>query len=146
MTKFHPSSVGLIMSDAQSVDLAILPAGLREIASKARKSADDVAILAPYKELSLSAGAKTYLGALAKQHLFGYRKVVETKFMDKGLALEQDRLPEPHPLQELQEEHGAPRKRIPDGRVRYLRAGREDYRHESFMVPGHVSSVERRRP
>ncbi|MFZ3286608.1 MAG: hypothetical protein WA191_07130 [Telluria sp.] len=88
--KFHPSSVGLLMSDAQSLDVSLLPAELRSVAAKARKTDAEKELLAPYKEMSLSAGAKTYLGALAKQFLYSYNKVVETKYMDKGLALEQE--------------------------------------------------------
>jgi hypothetical protein len=38
--------------------------------------------------MSLSAGAKTFLKSLAKEYVFGYHKVVKTKYMDKGLALE----------------------------------------------------------
>jgi|ERR1035437_2260599 hypothetical protein len=90
MIRFHPSSVGLLMTDAQSIDRSLLPLELHEIADKARKSDADKEKLAPYKEMSLSAGAKTYLGALAKEFLYGYNKVAETKYMDKGLALEQD--------------------------------------------------------
>lgn len=88
--KFHPSSVGLLMSDAQSLDISLVPPELREIADKARKTDADREKLAPYKEMSLSAGAKTYLERLAKQFLYGYNKVVETKYMDKGLRLEQE--------------------------------------------------------
>lgn len=90
MIKFHPSSVGLLMTDAQSLDVSLLPVELREVAAKARKSDADKELLAPYKEMSLSAGAKTYLGKLAKQFLYSYNKVVETKYMDKGLRLEDE--------------------------------------------------------
>ncbi len=78
------------MSDAQSLDVSLVPPELRDISSKPRKSAEDTALLAPYKEMSLSAGAKTYLGKLAKEFIFGYHKTVETKYMDKGLQLEQE--------------------------------------------------------
>jgi hypothetical protein len=90
MIKFHPSSVGLLMTDAQSIDASLVPADLQPILAKSRKTDADKELLAPYKERSLSAGAKTYLTALAKQFLYGYNKVVETKYMDKGLALEAD--------------------------------------------------------
>lgn len=88
--KFHPSSVGLLMTDAQSIDLSLVPADLREIAQKARKTEADRELLAPYKEMSLSAGAKTFLEKLAKEFIFSYHKTVETKYMDKGLRLEGD--------------------------------------------------------
>jgi hypothetical protein len=90
MMKFHPSSVGLLMGDAQSLDMDLVPRELRDIANKARKTDADKELLSPYKEISLSAGAKTFLGKLAKEFLYGYHKTVETKFMDKGLQLEQD--------------------------------------------------------
>lgn len=88
MLKFHPSSLGLIMTAAQSIDKSLVPADLLPIAEKARKTDADKELLAPYKEMSLSAGAKTFLGKLAKEFIYGYHKVVETKYMDKGLACE----------------------------------------------------------
>lgn len=90
MLKFHPSSLGLIMTDAISIDKSLVPAELLPIAQKARKTDADRDLLAPYKEMSLSAGAKTYLGKLAKQFVYSYNKVVETKYMDKGLACEEE--------------------------------------------------------
>lgn len=87
--KFHPSSLGLIMSDAQSVDRALLPRDLLEICDKPKKTDKDRALLLPYKEASLSAGAKTYLNTLAKQQVYGYRKQLDVKYLEKGLALEQ---------------------------------------------------------
>lgn len=89
MILFHPSSVGLLMSDAQSIDPAYLTTEeLRTMAKKKTKTNAEKAILAPLKEKSLSAGAKTELKTMAKEFLFGYHKTVETKFMDKGLACE----------------------------------------------------------
>jgi hypothetical protein len=78
------------MTDAQSIDTTLLPLELLPIAQKARKTEDDRLVLAPFKEMSLSAGAKTYLGKLAKQFVYSYNKVVETKYMDKGLACEDE--------------------------------------------------------
>lgn len=89
MIRFHPHCVGLLMGDAQSIDTSLLPEELLPIAAKARKSDAEKELLQPYKEMSLSAGAKTFLKTLAKEFLFSYHKVVETKYMDKGLALEQ---------------------------------------------------------
>ena len=90
MLRFHPSSVGLLMSDAQSIDRALVPAELLHIFDKPRKSDADREALAPYKEMSLSAGAKTHLRQLAKEYVYGYRKVVENKYLDKGLAMESE--------------------------------------------------------
>lgn len=88
MMRFHPSSVGLLMTDAKSIDLSIVPAHLHEICTKARKTDADRELLAPYQEMSLSAGAKTYLKGLAKEYIYGVRKIIDTKYMDKGKALE----------------------------------------------------------
>jgi len=90
VVKFHPSTLGLIMTDAQSIDKSLVPLELHEVLGKARKTDADKLLLAPYKEMSLSAGAKTFIGKLAKQYVYGYNKVVETKYMDKGLACEDE--------------------------------------------------------
>lgn len=89
MIKFHPSSIGLLMTDAQSVDRSLVPQELLEICDKPRKTDKDRELLLPYKEASLSAGAKTYLNSLAKENVYGYHKQVDTRYMDKGLACEQ---------------------------------------------------------
>ncbi len=52
--KFHASSVAAIMTEAQSIDMSLVPESLREIANKARKTDADREALAPYKEMSLS--------------------------------------------------------------------------------------------
>ena len=89
MFLFHPSSIGLLMSDAQSIDPAFLTTQeLRDMAKKKTKTDAEKAILGPLKEQSLSAGAKTELKTMAKEFIFSYHKTVETKFMDKGLMLE----------------------------------------------------------
>jgi hypothetical protein len=88
MIRFHPHCVGLLMGDAQSIDTSLLPAELMPIAAKARKTDAEKELLQPYKEMSLSAGAKTFLKTLAKEFLFSYHKVIDTKYMDKGIALE----------------------------------------------------------
>lgn len=76
------------MADAQSVDRSLVPQELLEVCDKARKTDKDRELLLPYKEASLSAGAKTYLNGLAKEQVYGYRQEVDTKYMDKGRALE----------------------------------------------------------
>lgn len=89
MMRFHPHCVGLLMGDAQSIDTSLLPAELLPIAAKGRKTDEEKVLLQPYKEMSLSTGAKTFLKTLAKEFLLGYHKVVDTKYMDKGIALEE---------------------------------------------------------
>lgn len=89
MMRFHPHCVGLLMSDAQSIDQTLLPAELLLVAAKARKTDADKELLHPYKEMSLSAGAKTFLKNMAKEIVFSYHKDIDTKYMDKGIALEE---------------------------------------------------------
>lgn len=86
--KFRASSLGLIMSDAQSIDESLLPAELVEVAAKARKTDADKALLAPYKERSLSAGAKTHLEQIAKEFVYGYEQKVSSKYLEKGVMVE----------------------------------------------------------
>lgn len=89
MIRFHPHYIGQLMTEAQSIDPALLPAELVPLAKKLRKTDEEKELLAPYKELSLSAGAKTLLKTIAKEFVFSYHKVVDTKYMEKGLALEE---------------------------------------------------------
>lgn len=79
------------MGAPKSIDPALLntPA-LQAIAKKKTKTDEDKAILAPLWERTLSEGAKTYCKLLASQEIFGYRKIVSTKVLEKGLMVEQD--------------------------------------------------------
>ena len=86
--KFHPSSISAIMTDPKSVDESILPDDLKEIARKLKKTESDKELLAPYFDMSLSAGAKTYLKNLAKEYVYNYYKVIDNKYLDKGNMLE----------------------------------------------------------
>jgi hypothetical protein len=61
MILIHPSSLGKIMTSAKS-----------------------------QKPEDLSAGAKTYCTQLAKEFVYGYRTVVSTKTMEKGIICEDD--------------------------------------------------------
>lgn len=86
--KFRASALGKIMTDAQSIDPALLDADLAVIARKTKKTDEEKALLAPLKERSLSAGAKTYLDCLAKEFVYGYEKTVSSKYLEKGLMVE----------------------------------------------------------
>jgi hypothetical protein len=88
--KIHPSRLGLIMTDARAIDPALLVDGLDEISKKKVKTDDDKKLLEPLLDRTLSAGAKTELMGIAKEYVYGYHKVVTTKFMEKGLRLEND--------------------------------------------------------
>jgi hypothetical protein len=87
--KFRASSIGKIMSDAQSIDPALLDEELSAIYRKKKKKTDeDKARLEPLKEKSLSAGAKTYCEQIAKEFVYGYQDDVTSKYMEKGLLVE----------------------------------------------------------
>ncbi|WP_459797901.1 hypothetical protein, partial [Pediococcus parvulus] len=89
MILLHPSSIGKIMTDAVKIDPELLTPDLAEISRKTKKTDEDKAILAPLWEQTLSVGAKTYLKSLAKQSVYDVRFEVDTKYMRKGLACEQ---------------------------------------------------------
>jgi hypothetical protein len=78
------------MTDAKSIDPAFLVGELAAIAKKKVKTDEDKAILQPLHDQTLSTGAKTFLKSLAKEYLFGYHAVITTKYMEKGLAVEQE--------------------------------------------------------
>lgn len=88
--KFHPSRVGLLMTDAKSIDPDLLVGDLLEISKKKVKTEADKALLEPLLDMTLSQGAKTELKSIAKEHIFGYYKRITTKCMDKGIMCEQD--------------------------------------------------------
>lgn len=91
MMRFHPSSIGNLMGAPKSLDPAFLADPyLAEIYGKKKKTDEDKAILEPYWERTLSEGAKTYLKGLARQELFGYRTIVDTKVLRKGIMVEDE--------------------------------------------------------
>lgn len=91
MIKIRCSQLGNIMADAKSLDKAVLAQlCLEEIAAKKSKTEADQALLRPAWDMTLSVGAKTYLTAIAKEFVYGFHEVVTTKYMDKGIAVEDE--------------------------------------------------------
>lgn len=88
MIPIHCSSLGLIMTDARSIDPKYLVGDLAVIAKKKVKTESEKELLRPLLEKTLSAGAKTELKSIAKEFVYGFHKVVTTKYMSKGLAVE----------------------------------------------------------
>ncbi|OWT68059.1 MULTISPECIES: hypothetical protein [unclassified Achromobacter] len=86
--KFRASSIGKIMSDAQSIDPALMDEKTAAISRKTKKTDEDKALLAPLKEKSLSVGAKTYCEQIAKEFVYGFEEEVTSKYMEKGLIVE----------------------------------------------------------
>jgi hypothetical protein len=93
MNNFHfrCSSLSLLMTDPKSIDPALLvDPELAAIAAKKVKTDEDRAILAPLLDMSLSAGAITYLEQLAQEEVYGYQNKVDTKYTRKGTKVEND--------------------------------------------------------
>jgi hypothetical protein len=86
--KIRASAIGNIMSDAQSLDVSLLPDDLAEIACKIKKTDAEKALLEPYKVASLSAGAKTFCEQIAGEYVYGYQKVLTGKYLEKGIQVE----------------------------------------------------------
>jgi len=86
--RFRCSSLGLIMTDAQSIDEQFVTTEIAEIQRKKNRTDEEKSMLQALKDKSLSAGAKTYLESIAKEFLYGYHEVVTGKYMDKGLIVE----------------------------------------------------------
>jgi len=88
MHKFRASSLSEIMTDPVSIDASLLTPELLVISKKKVKTDSDKLELAPFWDLSLSAGAKTCVEKIAKQTIYGYEEIVTGKYMDKGIQVE----------------------------------------------------------
>lgn len=88
--RFRCSSLGLIMTDAQSVDEQFVTDEIAAIQRKTKRTDEEKALLQAAKDASLSAGAKTFIETLAKEALYGFNEVVTGKYMDKGLIVEDE--------------------------------------------------------
>ncbi len=87
--KIRAHAIGNIMSDAQSINPDLMDEETAKIARKTKKTDEEKALLEPLKIASLSAGAKTYCEQVAGEFVYGYEKSVTSKYMDKGLQVEQ---------------------------------------------------------
>lgn len=88
MLKIRASSLGLIMSEPKSIDPSFLVGEYAELYKKRSKTEDDQKALKPLWDKTLSAGAKSFIGELAKQFVYGFEPEVTTKYMEKGLIVE----------------------------------------------------------
>ena len=82
------SALANIMADPASIDPELLNDETAAIKKKKVKTDEDKAILAPLLEQSLSAGAKTFIEASAKELIYGYENIVTGKYMEKGIQVE----------------------------------------------------------
>lgn len=88
MMKIRCSSLGLIMTDAKTIDDRLLTPEIAEIARKTKKSDDEKKLIQGLLDQSLSAGAKTEMKTMAKEFVYDFNEVVTGKYMDKGLIVE----------------------------------------------------------
>lgn len=89
MIKIRASSLGLIMTDAKSVEEYLITPDIAPIAKKKIKSDDEREIMQGLLDQSLSVGAKTFLEDIAKEFVYGFHAVVGSKYMDKGRIVEE---------------------------------------------------------
>jgi hypothetical protein len=93
-SNFKPraSSLGLLMSDAARIDPRLVTPEIKAIQKMkvADRSDADLATLQGALDRTLSAGAKSYMQDIAREYQLDFHKVVTTKYMEKGLAVEND--------------------------------------------------------
>lgn len=92
MIKFRCSSLGLLMTDAKTIDERYLTPEIATISRKTKKTDEEKELIAGLLEISLSAGAKTEMKSLAKEFMYQFNEVVTGKYMDKGLIVEDQSL------------------------------------------------------
>lgn len=88
MHRFRASSLGEIMADPVTIDKSLLSPELLVIQAKTKKTDEEKALLAPYFDMSLSAGAKTTIEKIAKEFIYGYDEEISSKYMEKGILVE----------------------------------------------------------
>lgn len=88
---FRASSVGKIMTEAQSIDPALRSPQVQALIQAKKRTPEEQSLLDELKQQSLSVGAKTYIRLLAAQSIFGVDFMgPETKPMAKGKRVEQE--------------------------------------------------------
>lgn len=90
MIKIRASSLGKIMTDAKSIDEALVTEEIAAIQKKKVRTDEENALLQALKDQCLSAGAKTFLEDMAKEYIYCYHKAVTGKEMEKGILVESD--------------------------------------------------------
>lgn len=90
MIRIRASSLGRIMAEPKSIDELLVTPEIAEIQVKKKRTDEEKAILQSLLDRSLSAGAKTYLEDLAKESVYGYRKIITGREMEKGTIVEDE--------------------------------------------------------
>lgn len=84
------SALGQLMTEPKSIDPDLLDKETAVIARKKVKTPEEKAQLAELFDYSLSVGAKTYLQDWAKEFLMDFHAVIRSKYLDKGLIVENE--------------------------------------------------------
>lgn len=87
---FRPHMVGALMTCPVSMDMNLLNAAEQAIYRKKNRSDEEKLMVEEFWDRGLSKGAKTELTNIAKGVLYGFKKEVSSKEMDKGILCEQD--------------------------------------------------------
>lgn len=90
MLRIRCSSLGLIMTQPVSVDDQFITDELKIVIAKKNKDDAEKDLIKYWKDRSLSVGAKTYLKSLAKEFVYGFEENATSKYMEKGLLVEDE--------------------------------------------------------
>ncbi len=90
--KFRCSSLGKIMTEAKTIDPALVTDDVRRIMASKKRTEEEKAILERLKLYTLSDGAKSHIKRLAAEDIFGVDFTVTSKYLEKGIMCEAESL------------------------------------------------------
>ena len=90
MHLLHPSSLGVLMTKAKSIDPALITPDLAEIVAKKKRTEEEKQIIENLYDLTVSETAKSYCKRIAKGISYDFETELEVKYLKKGLACEDD--------------------------------------------------------
>lgn len=90
--KIRCSSLALIMTTPKEIDAHLVTPEVEAIKAKtsAKRTPEEAALLKRLLDESLSAGAKTHVQEFARELVYGYHTVIGSKYMEKGLIVEDE--------------------------------------------------------
>lgn len=86
--KFHPSSLGSLMTAPKSIDPALITPDIAKIIASKKRTEDEKAELERLKWLTLPEGAKSFVEELAAQEILGIDFTFSSKETEKGIICE----------------------------------------------------------
>lgn len=88
--KFRCSSIGKLMTEAQSIDQKFRTPEVQAVISKTKRTDEEKALIEKLKRQTLSETAKSYIRELVAQEIFGIDFEVSSKAIEKGLTVENE--------------------------------------------------------